>query len=948
MKIGLFFSILICLSVVAVCLVIVWSYSNLTKELPSTDTLPALLEPPVGKYLTPTRLFDRSYEHIILTLENPATTGRRYLQAGDEDQVDENHFPRYLIDATIIAFDPGFWKHSGYLIAGLFEGEHSTLAQRLISDLILIEEPVTLERNIRERLLAAQITNKFGRWKVLEWYLNSSQYGDLIYGADAAARAFFGKPADKLDLAEAAMLVAISKTPEISPKSGAQVLKQQQEQIILAMLGTELISVSDAQKAISEELHFQTIPETHPIAPAFTDLVLEQLSSKINLDRVTRGGYDIVTTLDYELQVQSRCATETQLARLQGDLESVVNIEETECVSARLLPNLQLNPEDQIQDLNANVIIIDPHSGQILSLVGDEIKTTVTPFLSEHTAGTIFSPFLYLTAFTRGLNPSSLLWDIPFDNGTDVSGSDLANHGFEVSSDYHGPVRARIAMVNDYYAAATQVLQQVRIDNELLTEQQFGITPSEQQVSPNLTVNELYSRRISLVDGIYAFAVFANQGIMVGQPNIGITSQGDPNNLSPTSILKVFDKNGKIWLDWSEPQSRPIISPQLAYLETNILSDENARWPSLGHPNSLEIGRPAAAKVGISDKGNDAWILGYIPQLAIGVWMGHIEEGGGGISTNVPAGLWHAITKYASNQMSVQNFIIPKGIKLVQVCDPSGLLVSELCPAIVQEAFIEGNEPSQVDTLYQKYIINRETGLLATIFTPSDMLEEKIFLVVPPHAIAWAKNAGLPIPPDTYDVIYETQPISQNVQITSPSTFDHVKGQVSIFGSAAGPAFSYYRIQVGQGLNPQQWLQIGDDINKPVKDGLLGIWDTSGLEGLYVIQLLVVRQDQRVDNYIIQVSVDNTNPQVQIVYPSNGEVLEYQPGESIMMQVSVTDNLVVAQVDFYVDNSLQSSLLEPPYIILWSPQIGDHTLLVKAYDLAGNSAESTTSFSVSK
>jgi len=948
MRIGLLIAILFCMGVVIVSLTGVWFYTNLTRGLPSIEVLPTLLEPPDGVLLQPTRIYDRTYEHIILALENPAAAGKHYLQVGKEGQIDEDHFSRYLIDATVIASDPGFWKSTGYTIAGLSEGKHPTLAQRLVSDLVLIDEPESLQRNIRERLLAAQITARFGREKVLEWYLNSAQYGDLIYGADAAARAFFGKSASELNLAEAAMLVAISKTPAINPNTGSQVLKQQQEQIILAMLGNDLISVSDAQQAVSEEIHFQSGPLTRPIAPAFTDLVMEQLSSQMNLDRVRRGGYDIVTTLDYELQIQARCATQTQIARLQGNQESEVNIDGRVCDAAQLLPNLQLNQENPYQDIHANVVVLDPHSGQILSLVGDETSQADPPFLTEHPAGTILSPFLYLTAFTRGMNPSSLLWDIPSNNGNDVLGSDPSNLLLDNSSAYHGPVRARIALVNDYLAAAAEVLQQVGIDNVLLTEQRFGITTPESQPVPDLTVDDHYSRKITLLEGINAYAVLANQGIMVGQPNISDIIEGNPDGLNPTSILKVMGVDGKKWMDWSEPQSTPIISPQLAYLETNVLSDENARWPSLGHPNSIEIGRPAAAKVGITDKGNDAWAIGYIHQLAVGVWMGHFQEGSGAISPDLPTGLWHAITKYASSQMPVEDFSIPEGINLVQVCDPSGLLVSELCPAIVQEAFLDGNEPTQVDNLYQKYFINRENGLLATIFTPSDMLEEKIYLVVPPQAIAWAKNAGLPIPPDTYDAIYAAQPVSADVRITSPTTFDHVSGQVRIFGSATGPAFSYYRLQVGQGLNPQQWIQIGDDVDKPVKYGLLGTWDTSGLEGLYVVQLLVVRQDQRVERDILQLTIDNTKPQVEIITPSNGENIVFQQGESIMMQVSATDNLVLEKVDFFVDGVFQMSLLKPPYIILWSQRIGEHTLLIRAFDLAGNIAESAISFLVNK
>jgi membrane carboxypeptidase/penicillin-binding protein len=948
LKIGLGFGIILSLFGVIGSLAGLWFYTNITRELPSINVLPSLMEPPDGVLLQPTRFYDRTNQHIILTLENPAVAGKRYLQVGKDGQTEQDQFSQYLIDATIVAHDPGFWNHDGYRVAGWSEGTHLTLAQQMVSDLVLLDEPASLQRNIRERLLAAQITEQYGREKILEWYLNSAQYGDLIYGADAAAHAYFGKSATMLNLAEATMLSAISKTPAINPFTGSQVLKQQQEQIIQAMLGKGLISKTDAQKAMEEDLHFQPELETHPIAPAFTDLVLAQLSSRFNLERLRRGGYDVVTTLDYGLQVQANCATETQIVRIQGIQEPSINVDNAVCEAAQLLPNLQLSLDNPLQDIHANVIVLNPQSGQILAFVGDETSGTDPAYPTEHQAGTILSPFLYLTAFTRGMSPATLLWDIPSNSGNNNVESDQNGLPQGMSVTYHGPVRARVALVNDYLAAAAEVLQQVREDNVLLTEKRFGITTPELQLVPEVTIDDLYSRKATLLESISAYAVLANQGVMVGQPNLKDSIGNDPDGLSPTSILQVIGVDGQRWLDWSEPQSRPIISQQLAYLATNVLSDETARRPSLGHPNSLEIGRPAAAKVGMTDKGDDAWAVGYIPKLAIGVWMGHLQEETGGISWNIPAGLWHAIIKYASSQMPIEDFNIPDGISLVQVCDPSGLLVSELCPTVVQEAFLNGNEPMQVDNLYQKYYVNRESGLLATIFTPSDMLEEKVYLVVPPQAVAWASKAGLPIPPDTYDDIHATQPVSPDVRITHPKTFDQVRGEINFIGSAAGSGFSYYRLQVGQGLNPQRWIQIGEDVDQPVNNGLLGTWDTNGLEGLYVVQLLVVRQDQRVEHDILQLAIDNTKPQVQIIAPTDGERIAFQQGESIMMQVFARDNLVLERVEFLVDGELKMTLLQPPFIILWPARLGEHSLLVRAYDLAGNISECTTSFSVNK
>jgi hypothetical protein len=266
----------------------------------------------------------------------------------------------------------------------------------------------------------------------------------------------------------------------------------------------------------------------------------------------------------------------------------------------------------------------------------------------------------------------------------------------------------------------------------------------------------------------------------------------------------------------------------------------------------------------------------------------------------------------------------------------------------VQEVFLNGDEPTRVDDLYQKFYINRETGLLATVFTPSEMLEEKIYLVVPPQAVPWAKEAGLPIAPDSYDIIYAPPAASNDFRFSSPQMFDHVGGRINFIGSAKGSGFSYYRLQVGQGLNPQQWIQVGEDVDQPVNEGLLGTWDTKGLEGLYVIQLLVVRSDQRVDRAILQVTIDNTAPQVQILTPTEREQFAFRQGESILIQISASDNLVLERIEFYIDGELVSTLLEPPLIILWPARTGEHSLVVKAYDLAHNVSEVAVGFSVHK
>jgi len=199
---GLGFALLLSLVVALSGVVLGLAYTDLSRDLPSLEALPALLNPPQGELLQPTRIYDRSGQHVLLTLENPGAVEREYPNL---DTTQSNFLPPALITATLTSADPDFWQHSGFASAGLHQGLHPTLAQQLVSDLLLWDEPPGLRRSLRERLLAAQITARYGRPQVLTWYLNSVNYGRLAQGADAAARVYFDKPVSQLTLGEATL-----------------------------------------------------------------------------------------------------------------------------------------------------------------------------------------------------------------------------------------------------------------------------------------------------------------------------------------------------------------------------------------------------------------------------------------------------------------------------------------------------------------------------------------------------------------------------------------------------------------------------------------------------------------------------------------------------------------------------------------------------------------------
>jgi hypothetical protein len=322
------------------------------------------------------------------------------------------------------------------------------------------------------------------------------------------------------------------------------------------------------------------------------------------------------------------------------------------------------------------------------------------------------------------------------------------------------------------------------------------------------------------------------------------------------------------------------------------------------------------------------------------------------------AGLWHAIIQYASRSLPSQGWAAPPGVSTIEVCDPSGLLPTRDCPTVVSEIFLPGSEPTQPDGLYRAVQINRETGRLATVFTPPHLVEEKVFLIVPPQASEWARAAGFETPPEDYDVLALAPPAlsgsdpetaadpAVEVEISSPPVFAPVRGTVNLLGTAAGADFSLFRIQVGQGLNPLAWFQVGENQTEPVEAGVLAAWDTSGLNGLYTVQLQVVRTDQRVDTAFIQLSVDNSAPQVTIQAPLAGPAVTPNSAGALILQAGVQDDLAVQSVNFYVDGRQVKSLSQPPYACPWPAQSGRHTLRVEAVDQAGNTGQAEVDFSI--
>jgi membrane peptidoglycan carboxypeptidase len=781
-----------------------FTYASITADLPSLDLLPQLLDPAHGSLLQPTRIYDRSGSQLLSVLA-PQDAPRSYIRINANFP---EHIPDTLVRATLALLDPGFWTHPGYLLGGLLKpDEHPTLAQKLAADLLLWNEPSGLRRAIRERILAAQITARFGREQILEWYLNSANYGHFAYGADNASRLYFGKPVTQVNLAEAALLASVNESPAINPLDAPQAAIQRALEALNIIQARGMATANETQVARFIPLSFQPAPPQSNIAPAFTALALSQLESRFIRARVERGGMVVLTTLDFDLQLRADCAVHSQLAHLNGAATQP-------CEGAESLPPLP--PGQNAPEAAASAVVLDPRNGQVLALIGDAKNGTESAFLTPHRPGTLLTPFVYLAGFTRGLSPATLVWDIP---PTDSAAPDT-------HVTYHGPVRLRQALANDYLIPTTQVFDQMGAALVQQTLASFGLDILAASLKSLVETDNRYS----VIDMAQLYGVFAAQGALIGQASA--------NGLIPSALLSIKGADGRPYVDWNIPASEQIVSGQLAYLVTDVL----------GIP---DLGRPAAFKPGLTPDGAETWAAGYTPHRVAVVWMG-----GDGLSQGPAQGVWRAIMQSASRDVQPDGWPQPAGIVRLKVCDPSGLLPTDACPNLVDEIFIDGYQPVQTDTLYRSYAVNRETGFLATVFTPPQLVEQRVYMLVPPEAQAWAKAASLPVPPAQYDTLQPPAP-DQDVNITSPAMFAELKGKVTIRGTAGGANFAWYRLQYGQGLNPETWVQIGADVKTPVNAGALAEWDTAGLKGLYSLQLLVVRADNSLQTATVQVTVNN-------------------------------------------------------------------------------------------
>ena len=918
-KVFLIFSALLAMGIT---ILLVWSgviLGSASRNLPDISQLPQMLNPTSGNLLQPTHILDRTAQVQIDRL-GTGTLSRKFLSASQDAP---QHFSPALLQIFVQAFQPDFWSSPGVRIDHLSDPTPSTIAEQLVHDLLLWNEPEGTTKTLRMRLLAIQVVAVYGREQTLEWFLNSLYFGHNILGVEEASQAFLGKSASKLDIAESTLLAAVANSPALNPWDAPEQSKVLQEQLLTRLFVEAKLAQSDYAQARAENLAFTNEPVTPPtLFTGFTQLLASQLTGSFADHRLERGGLTIVSTLDVDLQEQSVCVLQTRLSQLEMKPNEFSLPSGKPCQADQWLVPIHSLRSNYPENLGGSVVILDPQTGQLLALVADESLNSFGDSLQAHSPGSTLTPFVATAAFSRGFSPASLLWDIP--------SSDTGTNSQATLEAYQGPVRFRIALGEDLLRPVSQVQDQLGLDIVWKLVEPFGIAELAQSSSSS---NLLYSGgSLSPLKLAQAYSVFANLGSMSGWRSVA------NQNLAAVSVINVLDSEGEPF--WSPAtESQPVLSSQLAFLVHDVLSNSQG-WPSDAWQQiSPSINRPAGVILGKTSDGQNAWAVGYTPQRVTLVWLGLPDASGSVRLEAQDAGdIWQAIMSQAHKDLPVLSWSTPNGVSPVTVCDPSGLLPTPACPQTVQEVFLNGNEPTQVDNLYEKIAINKETGRLATIFTSPTLVEQKLFMIVPPDARAWASAAGIALPPTEYDQVPVTITNPQ-VQIGQPAMFSLISGKVEIRGTAGGENFKNAWVEVGQGIDPTSWSKPGGTLTSPVSNALLATWDTQGLNGLYAVQLIVLHQDQTFDSSVIQITVDNTPPVVASLYPKQDDTLSNPSEGWLVLLASASDNIGLDRVEWWLDGVKAGIRYVQPFSLPVQISPGNHTLIIRAFDSAGNMSQ---------
>ncbi len=326
------------------------------------------------------------------------------------------------------------------------------------------------------------------------------------------------------------------------------------------------------------------------------------------------------------------------------------------------------------------------------------------------------------------------------------------------------------------------------------------------------------------------------------------------------------------------------------------------------------------AKTGTTNSWVDGWTLGFTPQLAVGVWTGNSDNKPMKLSDGsiTAAPIFNSVLKKGMEGLPVQKWDEPPGLVRANVCFPSGLLPTPDCRGGTTDLFLAGKVPKQQDNWYQGFEINRESGKRASVCTPPELIERRIYEMYPLNAADYVRANNIPQPPTEIDGPCGGQEVAGDVAIGEPMIGARLKGKVVIKGNARGGNFRAYKVDVAAEAKPDTWIPIGGEHGNQVSNGDLEVWDTAGFEGLYTLRLAVLGNDGGVQTNEIRVVIDNTPPKVEIVHPQDRGNYVMEDDELVSITADAQDGWEMDRVDFYLDNAKIGESTVAPYSVRWT------------------------------
>ncbi|MFN2542569.1 MAG: PBP1A family penicillin-binding protein, partial [Chthoniobacterales bacterium] len=706
----------------------------------------------------------------VILDRNGKIFGQIYVE--NRETVPYDQLPRDLINAVVAVEDAKFYRHRGYdlfgiaraslknLVSGRVRQGASTITQQLARNSFALKEK-TFRRKLLEIFLAQRIEQQFGKQKIMELYLNRIYFGGGLYGAEAAARGYFGKHAREMSLAECATLAGLIKSPNrLSPWNDPVASREARNYVLSRMRDLALIDNDKWIRAGREELVIGNRQNAQGQSYA-VDYIRQQVISAVGWDRAMNEGFRIRTTVDADLQKVAEESLRKNLERAEQQpeynhqtyAEYAANFRNGKSNGA--VAN-QLAPEY----LQGAVIGLDNETGGILVLVGGrdfEHNQYDRALQAKRPAGTSMLPFVYAAAFENGMFPGSVVDDSPLDNRAVMIGGTtgiLGEWGPESAENrYEGTMTARQALVKSKNGATVRLGMNVGLDPVLQLCRAAGIRSALRPYPATF----LGSSEITLAELALAYTIFPNGGARPGAPHI---------------LERIEEKDGGLVWDARRDQSRQnVIKPETAYEVHSCLVDALESGTGKIARTEFNLKKfPAAGKTGTAYDFTDALFAGYDSNFTCAVWAGFdkpqkIYRGAFGRELALP--VWVDIMNAASEHRPPREIKRPSNLREVEVCARSGLLATDKCYDDVKNAsgdivhkrttYTELASPSQMPTAPCN-VHGEPAARIAREFASSDTELPHAQLAVDPTSVApvSVKAATLLTDKDPYNSVKAT------------------------------------------------------------------------------------------------------------------------------------------------------------------------------------------------